>query len=305
VNGHGEPPRILSRDPLHHVPAAGLVLEIDIGEVLAVGARNLKAFSVLDQLERLAEGAVRARQLCAVEANGLTSFAAMQAATDHRSSDELVYFVFDLLHLDREDMSCLPLLERKAKLEKLLARAPAGLRYSQHFAEPGPQVLAAACRIGAEGIVSKRSDQPYAPGNRGVWVKTKCLNRQEFVVVGWVEGEGSRKDFGALLLAHYRDGKLVYAGRVGTGMTSREMADLRRRLEPLTIERMPLSVPPPRDSRFGRPLELGKVHWVRPELAVEVTFLTWTDDGLLRQVAYQGLRQVRNPREVTLERTPK
>jgi bifunctional non-homologous end joining protein LigD len=163
-------------------------------------------------------------------------------------------------------------------------------------------VLAAACRIGAEGIVSKRVDQPYAPGNRGIWIKTKCLNRQEFVIVGWTEGEGSRKELGSLLLGYYRDGELVYAGRAGTGMTWKEMADLRQRLEPLAIERMPLAAPPPRDSRFGRPLELRRVYWVRPELVVEVTFLTWTDDGLLRQVAYQGLREDKDPNKVRLER---
>jgi bifunctional non-homologous end joining protein LigD len=120
--------------------------------------------------------------------------------------------------------------------------------------------------------------------------------------VGWVEGEGSRKELGALLLGYYRDNKLVYAGRVGTGMTWREMGELRRRLEPLAVAKMPLADPPPRDSRFGRPLELREVHWVRPELAVEVTFLTWTSDGLLRAVVYQGLREDKHPREVKLER---
>jgi bifunctional non-homologous end joining protein LigD len=92
------------------------------------------------------------------------------------------------------------------------------------------------------------------------------------------------------------------AGRPGTGMTWREMAALRHRLEPLAIDRMPLAAPPPRDSRFGRPLELRRVHWVRPVLVVEVTFLTWTDDGLLRQVTYKGLREDKGPREVRLER---
>jgi bifunctional non-homologous end joining protein LigD len=95
-------------------------------------------------------------ELCALDANGLTSSAAMQSATDHRPSEGLVYFVFDMLHLDGEDVKRLPLIERKAKLQRLLARAPAGLRYSEHFTQPGPDVLAAAYRIGAEGIVSKR-----------------------------------------------------------------------------------------------------------------------------------------------------
>jgi bifunctional non-homologous end joining protein LigD len=242
-------------------------------------------------------GRLKARQayidgeLCALDAKGLSSFTAMQAATDHRASDELVFFAFDLLHLDGEDFVRKPLLERKARLAELLGGAPDGLRYSEHFREPGPQVRAAACRIGAEGVVSKRIDQPYAPGNRGIWIKAKCLNRQEFVVVGWTEGEGSRKELGSLLLSYYAGRKLVYAGRVGSGITQREISDLRQRLEPLAVANMPLAAPPPRESRFGRPLELKRVHWVRPELVVEVTFLTWTADSLLRQVTFQGLRE--------------
>jgi bifunctional non-homologous end joining protein LigD len=200
-------------------------------------------------------GRLKARQayldgeLCAVGADGLTSFAAMQAATDHRASDELVYFVFDLLHLDGENLARAALLERKDRLERLLAGAPPKLRLSQHFTAPGPEVRAAACQIGAEGVVSKRIDQPYAPGNRGIWTKSKCLNRQEFVIVGWTEGEGSRKELGSLLLGCYAGRKLVYAGRAGTGITQREMQDLRARLKPLAIDKMPLAEPPSRDAR--------------------------------------------------------
>jgi ATP-dependent DNA ligase len=128
-----------------------------------------------------------------------------------------------------------------------------------------------------------------APGNRGIWIKTKCLNRQEFVVIGWTEPEGSRPHLGSVLLGYYRpDGSLTYAGRAGTGMTRRVLADLSARLRPLAIKKMPLSAPPPRESRFGSPLELSRVHWVKPKLVVEVTFLTWTDDGLLRQVRVCG-----------------
>jgi bifunctional non-homologous end joining protein LigD len=122
------------------------------------------------------------------------------------------------------------------------------------------------------------------------WLKTKCLNREEFIVVGWTDPEGSRPHLGALLLAYYApDGRLVYAGRAGTGMPMRELARLSARLKPLATDRMPLDVPPPRGSRFGSPLVLSRVHWVRPELVAEVTYLEWTDDGLLRHV---GLSRV-------------
>jgi ATP-dependent DNA ligase len=122
--------------------------------------------------------------------------------------------------------------------------------------------------------------------------ETKCLNGEEFIVVGWTDPEGSRPHLRALLLAYYApDGRLVYAGRAGHRHAVRELARLAARLKPLATERMPLGVPPPRTSRFGSPLVLSRVHWVRPVLVAEVTYLEWTDDGLLRQVVYQGLRE--------------
>jgi hypothetical protein len=162
-------------------------------------------------------------------------------------------------------------------------------------------VRAASCQIAAEGVVSKLIDQPYAPGNRGIWIKAKCLNRQEFVVVGWTEGEGSRKELGSLLLGYYDGKRLVYAGCVSAGITQREMGKLRRRLEQVAIDKMPLAEARRRDSRFGRSLELRKVRWVRPQLVAEVTFLTRAADGLLRQVPFQGLREDKRAREVRLE----
>ena len=124
----------------------------------------------------------------------------------------------------------------------------------------------------------------------GIWVKTKCLNRQEFVVVGWTDPEGSRPHLGSLLLGyHAADGALTYAGRAGTGMTEHELADLSEVAAP-RHEAQPLAATPREPLRFA-PVELRRVHWVRPKLVVEVTFLTWTEDGLLRQVVYQGLRE--------------
>jgi bifunctional non-homologous end joining protein LigD len=179
----------------------------------------------------------------------------------------------------------------KARLAEIMKGAPAGLQYSDHVTGNGAAFFRQACQLGAEGIMSKLIDAPYRPGDRGgAWLKTKCLNREEFIVVGWTDPEGSRPHLGALLLAYYApDGRLVYAGRAGTGMPMRELARLSARLKPLATDRMPLDVPPPRGSRFGSPLVLSRVHWVRPELVAEVTYLEWTDDGLLRHV---GLSRV-------------
>jgi bifunctional non-homologous end joining protein LigD len=153
-------------------------------------------------------------------------------------------------------------------------------------------------------VVSKTIDAPYAPGNRGLWRKAKWLNRQEFVIVGWSDPEGSWPRLGALLLGYCAgDGKLIYAGRMGTRMPDKVLADLRRRLEPLNRSKSPLSVPPPRKTRFGSPLVLSRVHWVEPKLVAEITYLTWAADNLLRHTVYVGLREDKPATEVRREIT--
>jgi bifunctional non-homologous end joining protein LigD len=193
--------------------------------------------------------------------------------------------------------SCLP-RRPKDRLKALLADAPSCLQFADHQLGRGPAFHRLACEHGLEGIVSKRVDAPYAPGRR-TWLKVKCLNREEFIVVGWSDPEGSRYRLGSLLLGYYRpDGTLVYAGRAGTGMPDKELERLWRKLQPLAMDKMPLAEPPPRGSRFGTPLVLSRVHWVRPEMVVEVTYLTWTEDGLLRQVVYLGDREDKPAAEV-------
>jgi ATP-dependent DNA ligase len=195
------------------------------------------------------------------------------------------------LHLDGRDVSDRQLIERKALPESLVADKP-GLQFNGHETGDGELILKHAGKLGFEGVVSKTIDAPYAPGNRGLRRKAKALNRQEFVIVGWSDPEGSRPHLGALLLGYYADeGKLVYAGRVGTGMPVKVLADLRRRLEPLGRKTSPLVVAPPRTTRFGSPLVLSRVHWVEPRLVAEITYLTWTADNLLRHTVYVGLRQ--------------
>jgi DNA ligase D-like protein (predicted ligase) len=240
-------------------------------------------------------------ELCGVRPDGVTSFELMQTASD-RGGDGLMFFAFDLLELDGEDIARLPLGERKQRLKALLDDLPAGIAYSDHETVDGEVFRQAACKHGLEGIVSKRIDRPYLPGDRGAWVKTKCLNRAEFVVVGWSDPEGSRPYLGALLLGHYSDdGELIYAGRVGTGMPVKVLADLRRRLDPLARKTSHLSVPPPHSTRFGSPLILSRVHWVEPKLVAEITYLTWTADGLLRHTVYVGLREDKPAEQVRRE----
>jgi DNA ligase D-like protein (predicted ligase) len=238
-------------------------------------------------------------ELCGLGPDGITSFNIVQLASDRDNATALVFFLFDLLYIDGEDLRPQPLIDRKHRLSTLLANAAPSLHYSDHVIGHGPAFYAKACAMSVEGIISKRADAPYAPGNRGLWRKVKCLQREEFVVVGWTEPEGRRPYLGALLLGYYDPGgKLIYAGRAGTGINTAELERLWRRVQPLATDTMPLDVPPPRNSRFGSPLVLSRLHWVRPELVAEVKFLTWTEDKLLRQVVYQGLREDKPAAEV-------
>jgi ATP-dependent DNA ligase len=132
--------------------------------------------------------------------------------------------------------------------------------------------------------------------------QAKALNRQEFVIVGWSDPEGSRPHLGALLLGYYSDdGKLICAGRVGTGMPIKVLADLRHRLNALASRTSPLNVPPPGSTRFGSPLVLSRVHWVEPKLVAEITYLTWTAENLLRHTVYVGLREDKPAAQVRRE----
>src|SRR5229473_3239835 len=222
--------------------------------------------------------------------DGRTAFNLIQNASD-TGQGSLLYFLFDLLFVDGEDITSLPLVDRKARLKMLLNGAPDSLQYNDHQIGHGPAFHRLACQGGLEGIASKRINGRYEPDQRS-WLKTKCLNREEFIVIGWSDPEGSRHRIGSLLLGYYTpDGKLIYAGRVGSGMSVAELERVWRRLQPLAVDKMPLAEPPPRGRRFGSPLVLSRVHWVRPEMVVEVSFAEWTPDSLIRHAVYLGERE--------------
>ena len=263
---------------LHEIKYDGFRMHarIDRGEVRLLTRNGLNWTHKYPQIAA-AVAALPARQayldgeLCGVRPDGTTSFSMIQLASDDGNAAGLVFFLFDLLYLDGEDLGVRPLIERKERLAGLLSQAGSPLHYSDHQIGLGPAFYERACPLGVEGIVSKRADAAYAPGNRGLWLKVKCLNREEFVVIGWTDPEGARPFLGALLLGYHDPaGRLVYAGRVGTGINQAELERLWHRLQPLAVDTMPLDVPRPRSTRFGSPLVLSRVHWVRPELRGQI-----------------------------------
>ena len=171
-------------------------------------------------------------ELCGVGRDGITPFSMSQLASDSGNAAALVFFLFDLLYLDGEDRCARPLIERKARLAALLSGVSSPVHYSDQQVGHGRGFHEKACTMSLEGIVSKRADADYTPGNRGLWLKVKCLHREKFVVVGWTGPEGARPWLGALLLAYNDpDERLVYAGRAGTGIKQAELARLWRRLQ--------------------------------------------------------------------------
>jgi bifunctional non-homologous end joining protein LigD len=158
----------------------------------------------------------------------------------------------------------------------------------------GDAFFAQACRHDLEGIVSKRRDLPYRAGRHGGWLKTKCVQRQEFVIGGFTDPEGARAGLGALLIGYYEGDRLVFSGKVGTGFTHKVAVDLRAGLDRLEQTTCPFTPPPA--GALGR-----NAHWVKPQLVCEVVFTEWTSDGKIRHPSFQGLRADKKPKEVVRE----
>lgn len=236
-------------------------------------------------------------EVCAVADDGRTDFQLLQNALGGMDT-RIVYYVFDALRLRGEDLRPRPLLERKQLLKKALGRrateANAPLRYNEHVVGRGDALFAQACKLGLEGIISKRADAPYRAGRGMDWQKIKCTGRQEFVIVGYTQPAGSREHFGALLVATRKGHRLVYAGKVGTGYTRKSLAEIAKRLAPLRRSSAPVDV-----ERFS--IGLLGITWLEPKLVAEIEYSEITRDGLLRHPVFRGLRDDKPARQVKRE----
>jgi bifunctional non-homologous end joining protein LigD len=203
------------------------------------------------------------------------------------------YYLFDLIWFDGYDLSALPLLVRKSLLRSAIAFEDP-LRISEHADDDAELAFRVACEKGWEGLIAKRAASPYTHGRSNDWLKFKCVNEQEFVVIGWTDPRGSRSGLGALLVGFHDDGRLRYAGKVGTGFGERELAMLAKRLRPLERKT------PPIDDTSA--VQRTGVHWLRPELVAQIGFGEWTPDGRLRHPRYVGLRDDKSASQVVRER---
>ena len=284
----------------HEYKYDGYRLLLATGEGVATAwTRNGKDWS--DKFKALVKAAAKLPAGClidgeavALDEEGRPSFQLLQSTLKEQRGANLVFYAFDLLVDRGEDIKKLANIERKERLAALLEGVGSPIIYGDHILGRGDEMFAAVCKQGGEGILSKKAGAPYKGTRTRNWLKVKCIQRQEFVLVGWSESD-KRRGFRSLLLALKERGALTYAGKVGTGFNGALIEELMERMEPLATDKAPVDVP--RADRRG-------AHWIQPKLVAEIAFSEFTEDGILRHPSFVGLREDKAASEVVRE-TPK
>jgi bifunctional non-homologous end joining protein LigD len=245
-------------------------------------------------------------EVVALDKEGRSSFQLLQALELEGRKSPVRLYVFDLLQLDGKGLIKLPLSQRKDLLEKLCENIGDPIRFSGEIGSDATKLLVEVKRRGLEGLIGKQRDSVYEPGHRsGAWVKLKCVNQQEFVLGGYTPPQGSRKYFGAILVGFYRDKKLLFAGKVGTGFTGKSLSMLHKKFGPEERDDCPfIDLPSKQNGKWVQgitPSTMRKMHWINPVFVCEVKFAEWTRDGKLRAPVFMGLREDKKPGGVVRE----
>ncbi len=234
-------------------------------------------------------------EMTITDAVGKTDFQALQSYMKNPKGKNLTYIIFDLLALDGVDLREHRLIDRKEKLEALLKEAPKNLYYSRHVRGSGKESFTAACEAGMEGIVGKRADSNYSGTRNGDWIKLKCDKRQEFVIGGYTLSDKKTRGVSSLLLGVYEGEEFVYAGRAGTGLSEHDMLELEKKFENRKRAASPFGIAPKAKSN-------ERITWLEPELVAEIKFAEWTQEYLLRQASFKGLRTDKEPKDIRREK---
>lgn len=234
-------------------------------------------------------------EIVALDPSGRASFQRLQQSINKGGGPALIFHVFDLIYIEGFNLTKTPLRERKEVLAQLLETAGdvGVLRYSDHIEGNGEQFFKQACKFGIEGIVSKRANSLYESTRSRNWLKIKCIKRQEFVIAGYTLSDKGIP-FSSLILGFYEKGKLIYAGRAGTGFSNMQRVELKKMLDRIARNTKPFEQIP-KDPGLRRAI------WAEPKLVGEVAFTEWTDEGIIRHPSFQGLREDKKPQEVVRE----
>jgi bifunctional non-homologous end joining protein LigD len=246
-------------------------------------------------------------EVVALDEKGRSSFQLLQAREMEGRKSPIYFYVFDLLQVDGKSLISLPLEARKNVLEKLCGAADdPQIRYSGAIGGNANQLLKEVQRLGLEGIIGKLRNSVYEPGRRsGAWTKLKCVDEQEFVIGGYTPPQGARKHFGAILVGYYKDRELVFAGKVGTGFTTKSLAALHKKFRAEERAECPFVDLPSKQNGIWvlgiTPSMIKKIQWINPKFVAEIKFAEWTRDGKLRAPVFIGLREDKKPSEVIRE----